>query len=97
MNIPHITPIVNGGRANFIHSVDASGFQWEDRPLGLRNFRHKVAVFDETKHAHSVFFSADAGGMAMHESLTVDESRLLAVALLLAANHAERQNAKVPA
>ena len=94
MNINHVAPVSSGNRINFMHSIDATGLKWEDSPLGLRNMRHQVAVLFEEKQAHSVFFSVDAGGMAMYETLTADEARLLAEALLLAANHAERANAE---
>ena len=81
-----------GDRMNFLEYRDESGFLRDDAPMGYRSLRHRVTVFNADKQPMVVSLSIDAGGMSMHESLSPDEARTLALALLKAADYAESAN-----
>lgn len=85
---------------NFLLHKDLSGFEWHDAPLGIEDLRHKVVVHEKDTDAHMpghpVTLRISASGIHLQEYLTTDEARLLAQALTLAADHADRAAAIAP-
>jgi hypothetical protein len=85
---------------NFLLHKDRGGFEWNDAPLGLQELRHKVAVYSHGSYAHlighPVTLCIGDRGFSLQENLTTDEARLLAQALTLTADHADRAAAMAP-
>jgi hypothetical protein len=85
---------------NLLIHTDRGGFEWSDAPLGLEDFSHTVALHNPEIYSHlighPVTLAIRTSGFSLQENLTIDEARLLAQALTLAADHADRAAAMAP-
>lgn len=78
-------------RSHFLLQTDSGGFQWSHARLGHHQIEHSVLVFEKENadHDHPVVLALKDGPFSLQEYLTTAEARLLAKALLLAADHAD--------
>ncbi len=78
-------------RSHFLLQTDSLGYQWSHACLGHHQIEHSVVVFEKENadHEHPVVLALKDGPFSLQEYLTTDEARLLAKALLLAADHAD--------
>lgn len=75
-------------RAHFLTQTDDDGFHWNDARLGSDGAKHGVLVFNK-QSSNPVMFRLEAGCASLIECMTPDEARMLANALLLAADYAD--------
>lgn len=84
--------VTRSDRTHFLTGTDESGFSSHTPALGGRGLSVGVCVFDEKKFfPYAVVLVLKTGPFSLQESFTTDDARVLAAALLLAADHAERR------
>ena len=94
--------LARGGQNHFIqHSSTYSGNTFPGGEMGSQKVDHCVFVFDEKGiEDDPVVVSISGGVFSLQEYLSTSEARVLAGALLMAANYAEvmqRKGSEVPA
>lgn len=78
-------------RTEFLSGLNAEDYQCTAPAVGEAKVNTCVCVFDDGPNAHPVMLALRGSGFALHNMLSATESRTLAAALVLAADHADRQ------